>query len=277
MRPVILHGHIFKNAGTTLDWSLGRVFGSCFLDHRQDREMLDEGMRHVERLLRDNESLSALSSHHMPVVRTNLPGVTLLPLYLVRHPLERIVSVYEFERKQEADTPGARAAGSKSFQEYVRWRMDPSVAPVVRNYQTLYLAGAHSLARQREVGMTQLLDAVDTLRGYALVGVVERYDESMVCFEEALREYFPGIDLACIPQNVAAVSRGAEGATSAPGARTLRQLDDELRSTVIDHNGYDLSVYTMANELLDARIRGIADFAGKLARFRQRCRELYVH
>ncbi len=238
--------------------------------------MLDQGMRHVEQLLADNEGLRALSSHHMPVARSKIPGTTLFPLYLLRHPLERIGSVYEFERRQQSDTPGARAASSKSLSQYVRWRMDPDVAPVIRNYQTLYLAGAHALARKREVGMTHLLDAVETLRGPALVGVVERYDESMVCFEEALRDPLPQIDFSYIPQNVSPTGPGNKGCHNVSGVRALRQLDDQLLATVIDHNGYDLALYNMANELLDARVSGIADFEGKLARFRQRCRELYV-
>ena len=36
MRNVILHYHLFKNAGSTLDWSLQRQFGAGFVDHRDD-------------------------------------------------------------------------------------------------------------------------------------------------------------------------------------------------------------------------------------------------
>ena len=39
MKQVILHGHIFKNAGTTLDWALKRSFGKAFVDHRRDDQM----------------------------------------------------------------------------------------------------------------------------------------------------------------------------------------------------------------------------------------------
>ena len=38
-RPVILHCHLFKNAGSTLDWSLQRQFGSTFIDHRDGDSM----------------------------------------------------------------------------------------------------------------------------------------------------------------------------------------------------------------------------------------------
>ena len=38
-RPVILHCHLFKNAGSTLDWSLHKQFGSTFVDHRDGDSM----------------------------------------------------------------------------------------------------------------------------------------------------------------------------------------------------------------------------------------------
>ena len=35
-RKVIIHKHLFKNAGTTFDWSLHKNFGNDFCDHRDD-------------------------------------------------------------------------------------------------------------------------------------------------------------------------------------------------------------------------------------------------
>jgi len=70
---------------------------------------------------------------------------------MLRHPIERIRSVYDFERKQRGRTPGSRAAKSKSFRDYVAWRMTPAVAHTIRNYQTLYLAGYHGLAGDAEL------------------------------------------------------------------------------------------------------------------------------
>ena len=35
-RHVLIHAHLFKNAGTTFDFSLQRSFGEQFVDHRDD-------------------------------------------------------------------------------------------------------------------------------------------------------------------------------------------------------------------------------------------------
>ena len=55
MRHIILHGHIFKNAGTTFDWSLQKNFGKNFLDHRKDLLMRREGRGHIEELLTNEQ------------------------------------------------------------------------------------------------------------------------------------------------------------------------------------------------------------------------------
>ena len=36
-RVIMVHTHIFKNAGTSLDWVLQKNFGKNFLDHRKSK------------------------------------------------------------------------------------------------------------------------------------------------------------------------------------------------------------------------------------------------
>ena len=272
MRPVILHGHIFKNAGTSFDWSLKRQFGAGFLDHRDDRAMRAGEGEHLRELLAAQPGLQVISSHHMTSELPDLPDVRFLQVFLLRHPLERLRSVYDFERRQRGQTPGSRAARSKPFKEYVAWRMLPEVAHTIRNYQTLYLAGHHGLADAADLAQTCFPAAVKTLSGAALIGLVDRYDESMVVIEEALRPYFPAIDLACVPQNVAR-RRDRQPGTEVAVAAALDELG-ELQKTVIDHNSYDLTIYQLASQALDEKIHALDDFEALLSNYRKRCQRL---
>jgi hypothetical protein len=272
MRSVILHGHIFKNAGTSFDWSLRRQFGKGFLDHRDDRAMRAGEGRHLRELVREKPGLCAVSSHHMTGELPDLPDVRFLKVFLLRHPLERLRSVYEFERRQPGQTPGSRAARSKSFSDYVAWRMSPDVAHTIRNYQTLYLAGFHGRASDADLAAIYFPAALEALSNATLVGLVDRYDESMVVLEDALRPHFPDIDLACVPQNV---GQGKErrAAAEAVVAATLGELG-ELQKTVIDNNSYDLALYQLASQALREKIAGIGDFKARLADYRARCKRL---
>lgn len=272
MRNIILHGHMFKNAGTSLDWSLARSFGDAFLDHRDDQAMRRHGGRHLAEVLAADRDLMALSSHHLPRDIPALPGVRLHSIYLLRHPLLRIRSVYDFEREQQADTLGAQAAKRMSFREYVAWRMQPDTPPTIRNFQTFYLSKKkRSRARPARV-LPLCFDALVFAQSLPVVGIVELYDQSMVLLEEKLRPHLPTLDLAYIPQNVsgnplAAVDEGQRLAL------ILQELGD-LGKTVIDNNSYDLALYQAALETLTAATSSVPDFAGRLAGFRERCQML---
>lgn len=270
MRQVILHGHIFKNAGTTFDWSLKKNFGDGFLDHREDKLMRTEGRTHIAELVNSRPALRALSSHHMSRDLPSLPGVAFIQVYLLRHPVARLHSVYDFERTQKGTTPGSKAARSKTFTDYVAWRMLPDVARTIRNYQTLYLAGNHAATADSHIATIDFPEAMRTIQGDSLVGLVERYDESMVMLEEQLRPWFADIDLSYVVQN-AGKSRKRGAASHDVVARTLEELGD-LQQTVIDQNSFDLALYQLAGQRLQSRIDQIPGFERKLEAFRERCR-----
>lgn len=272
MRDIVLHGHIFKNAGTTLDWSLARSFGDAFLDYREDQPMRREGGRHLLKVLAENAGLAALSSHHLPRDIPSVPAARLHVMYLLRHPLLRIRSVYDFERGQQADTLGAQAAKQMSFREYVEWRMRPDTPATIRNFQTLYLAQPKRTRAKAGRDLRRFVDALVFAQSLPAIGVVEFYDESMVIFEEQLRPQMPELDLAYIPQNIS-----GNQLSSMNLERRMELILEELGSlskVVIDNNSYDLALYQAACEKVQLAMSRIQDFDGKLATFRERCKSL---
>ncbi|WP_439107241.1 hypothetical protein [Congregibacter sp.] len=274
MRHIILHGHIFKNAGTTFDWSLSRSFRDGFMDHRDNQAMIQQRAKHLAMVIASTPDLMALSSHHLCYPLPQPPKVKFHTAYLLRHPIERIQSVYAFERKQDADTPGAIAAKEKDFVAYVAWRMEEEVPRTIRDYQTSYIAGFH----HRHVKSTEPADwlqrALHHLEFLDCVGVVDRYDESMVVFEHYLAPYFPDIDLAYVRQNVTQQST-VEEAIDTRVHKTLDKLGD-LAAHVISRNSYDLALYRQANQKLDEAISRIDDFERRLVKFRKRCKRMNV-
>lgn len=269
MRHILLHGHIFKNAGTTLDWALQRSFGPGFLDHRDDERMRREGPTHLAALLEDQPGLVALSSHHLSRDLPALPQVRFHPVFLVRHPLLRARSVYDFERRQQADTLGASMAKQLSFVDYVAWRMRPDVPGTLRNYQTLYLARGGPAGKRPGRNQASFERALAYLRQGPLVGVVELYDESMVLFEHRLRRCFPELDLAYLRQNVTAPDADNREDDQRVAA-ILGELGD-LARTVIDQNSYDLALYQAVVARVRAAAGRIDSFEAHLAGFRERC------
>lgn len=266
-RTILIHCHMFKNAGTTFDWSLQRNFGELFLDHRDDEPMRNQ-KGYLYDYLQKHKDIVSLSSHHIQLPLPVVEDINFLPAFLLRHPIDRVGSVYEFERQQDADTPGAINAKKLSFNEYIAWRMQLNVGATIRNYQVRYCAGAFNKV---SLDNNEFTTACQTLNRSPLLGLVEKYDESMVLFEEVLRRYFNDIDLAYVPQNTGKRRRlGIDKRIEA----VLSNLDAPIKESLLSQNKLDIELYTHAEKLLNDRISLIADFDMKLADFRQRCSNL---
>jgi hypothetical protein len=270
-RAIIVHGHIFKNAGTTFDWSLNRNFNADFLDHRDDDVMRLDGASCLANVIEQNPRLKAVASHHlyrwMPM--PELPGVTLIPCFFIRHPIERVRSVYTFERKQKSNTPGALHAKKLGFKDYVAWRMDHRGGGVVMNYQIKYCSGRPG------TGVTDafISNTANYLANSALTGIVDRFDESMVYFEEKLGVNFPDIDLSYLRQNVSRKKFLAPQKVEKKVEAVLKELK-EGAAVLEKNNRADIELYTLANKALDEQIGKISNFDSKLNDFQQRCKQL---
>lgn len=265
--PLVLHLHLFKNAGTTLDWSLGRFFGSAFCDHRDD-QLMRGSPEYLRRYLAGHSSLDALSSHWLPLPLDlrELP-VRPLPLVMLRHPIERMASVYAFERRQEVDHPGTRRAREGSLQDYVAWRLKEGTGPVLKNYQSRMLSGDYP----GDGGRRQLERALENLQSFAGVGLVERFDESMVLFEATLREHFPAIDLSYRAQNVRdSGDRRSPAQRLAAVESALGELLEPARAA----NELDLMLYEHVASSFCENLGRMPDLGKRLDSLHRRCRSL---
>ena len=271
MRHILLHGHIFKNAGTTLDWSLQRTFGDGFLDHRDDKAMRERRRRHLADLVATMPSLRALSSHFLCCPLPEIAGIRFHDLRLLRHPIERMASVYAFERQQDAATPGAQAAKTLDFTDYVRWRLRDDVPRTIRSYQVANITGNHDYPLGGPAPDAWAHEASARIAAMACVGVVDRYDESMVVFEAVLSPWFPAIDLAYVRQNV--TQSDPDRPLALRVAETLERLG-AVAGEALALNGADLALYEQANRQLDDALAALDDVDGRLRAFRERCASL---
>lgn len=147
--------------------------------------------------------------------------------------------------------------------------MQDNVAATIRNCHTVFLSGDGPNSTKID---EKFESAKHNLYDVHLVGIVDRYDESMVVFEEYLRKYFPSIDLSYVRKNVTDTVTGVSMEEKAD--KLLLDLDEELRHLVLEKNAYDIEIYKLASDLLDEKINRINDFDVKLQKFQQRCQEL---
>jgi hypothetical protein len=192
-KTILVHHHIFKNAGTSLQYALKKYFGEkyseCELPAHQMVTKDD-----LEKFILNNPQSLAISGHHICMPTPQGEEYKTLSIVLLRNPLARVESIYKFERKQEAKTEGAIKAKELDFKEYVRWRL-AQTPTMLCNYQTYYCARQNK-AEGRKIATDQDLKiAIQNLRSSAVVGTVERYQETLELANKKLSQNFPGINL----------------------------------------------------------------------------------
>lgn len=258
-RDILVHAHIFKNAGTTIDWILEQNFGADFSDDRNDERMAKEA-NYLLNVIKSNSHLKAISSHSMPLPIRENDHVNFHAIVMLRHPLLRVRSVYQFERKQRANTSGAKMAKKLSFRDYVDWRMSPDVSPTIRDMQVRYLTRNSNKSREQlsEDHFSAASQFVDDNR---LIGLVERFDQSMLLFSTYLREISIDLDFSYQKQNVSATPKVAK----AQQIDSLREdLGANLYNTLVEKNSMDIRLYEYADQLLAARFESLGNVEEEL-------------
>lgn len=248
-RKVIIHNHLFKNAGTTFDGCLKQNFGDAFCDHRDDAQMRKEGFPYLIDYLRKNQDIKALSSHHIWFQLEPDDEIELIPVFFIRHPIERILSVYHFEKNQKANTTGAEMAKKLSFQEYVGWLMRNDSPATIRNFQTRRLAG---MKKPIPVTENHYNLAKQQILENEFIGVVDRFEESLHLFSQKFKKI--GIDLAVdsyISQNINPDFRQLSQKEKID--KCLNELG-EMKELALEKNQYDLKIYDLAVDKLSEQL-----------------------
>lgn len=183
-RMIILHYHLFKNAGTSVEAVLKRNFA----DRWVSREFPSNGGNNtdlVEAWIRDTPDAIAFSSHTMLGPIPKIDGVEVTSLMLLRDPVERIRSAYRFERVQQADTWGAQLAKTHDFEGYVSARLARPGDRQCRNFQAFRLASlvpGEGHERDRAIAALSRITVVERM---------EAFDKSMHRLAGAISATYP--------------------------------------------------------------------------------------
>ena len=193
MRLVLLHYHILKNGGSTVEEVLRRSLFQQFasFDH-PDR---DAEIKHEELIdyLKRHPELKAFSSHQIFYPVPKDPGFLFFDLCFLRDPFDRIRSIYDyFRRKPAGDDPVRLLARENSPRNFVR-RLMEEMPWIVADVQVNLLANGVVNDTPRH---EDLKKAKRRMLETSFLGVVDRFEESLVAGEYAMRTVFPAIDCA---------------------------------------------------------------------------------
>ena len=221
-RTIILHYHLFKNAGTSVDAILKRNFGDKWVT-REFPAMGENNTALVEEWILETPDAIAYSSHTMMGPIPEVEGVRVISFMLLRDPIERIKSAYRFERTQQADTWGAKLAKEHDFEGYVRARLARTGDRQCRNFQTYRLA---SLIPGNEAELDRAREA---LRKITVARNVRFFNKAIRKLEVEIRKAHPGFNSDSVVLN------SSPDASPTPTSESLQEL-------LIRTNDFDLEI-----------------------------------
>src|SRR5579864_6219024 len=192
IRFVIVHYHIFKNAGSTIESILAREFPGRFASlHGPVPDMVLDG-NHLAEFLEKNPTVAAVTSHHLCYPKPAIRHMVLFDCCFLRHPLDRVQSAYSYLRKTDTDDPLCRLAHRHSPADFVRSLLDHS-PHLISDVQVHRLTNGGAFTRP--ASEMDLERATRVVLDMAIPGAVDMFDESLVAAEYFLNPAFPGIRL----------------------------------------------------------------------------------
>ncbi|WP_444935011.1 sulfotransferase family 2 domain-containing protein [Microbulbifer sp. JTAC008] len=236
MRKVVLHYHLFKNAGTSLDAAFKENFKGSEWVTKEFPGNLQLNKAQVEQWIFDNPQAKCFSSHTALLPPPEVEGVKVFPVIFVRHPLDRIASAYAFERKQGGDSFGAVLARNTDLKGYIETRLSLPNDRQCRNFHVARLAQMFSSEKGSELDRAR--EAVQEL---PFVGLVEQFDRSIFNLESCLRNFgIPNVKLETVRKNI---SRAVSKSLDQKLIEIERELGGEVYRKLVECNASDLALY----------------------------------
>ena len=249
MRNIIVHYHIFKNAGSSIDRILSENFGPAWstVEGKTPTSLLNTA--DLKNFLNEHLDLQAVSSH---LARPPMPeGMNVLPIVMLRHPLDRAASVYLHERRAPSRVKSSEIAKVQDIRGYVKWCLDERQGRaeggvVIRNYQVVHLSAAsfrHNHIYKIEAERADLREAMEFLRALPFFGIVDNFDMSLRVLEHLARPIWPKFTAVPTAEN-ASPDRAAELSLRLQGIR--RELGEDTWQALVCANELDLELYNWA-------------------------------
>jgi hypothetical protein len=251
---------LFKNGGSTLDWILRKNFGQQFMEFHGETANSVLLAPDIERMIKDYPEHVAFSSHHFRLPLDTVKVKRVFPLLFLRHPLDRVASMFDQERRMADPGDDWRFASlSDWIESSIRDR-----PYIFCDSQVSFLARGGVYYEPPDEFC--LDDAIDELRGLPFFGLVSEYDTSVILLEEQLQRWWPDFDGAYFQQNKGTRDHCLESRLE----RLASHITPSAYAALLRNNKYDLALFERARSELATRAAGVADFAAKLESLKQK-------
>jgi hypothetical protein len=255
MRLVVIHYHIFKNAGSTIEYMLQNSFGESWTTFDSKVAASKISCEQMADFIERNPGIRAVSSHQAWLPLPAISDVQVFPVVFFRHPLDRARSVYDFERNQGIKlgpvSKGAEHAMRLSFADYLRWRFDSSENGVVHNHQTVWLLHEKKYLKH-VITEKDFEKACIQLESLDFFGLVEEFQRSSNLLADRLMQH--GVKFDITDQVVNSTSGRHE--SLAQRLEALREnVGEKMWGELQERNRWDCLLHDVATMVFSHRVK----------------------
>ena len=246
-RRIIVHYHIFKNAGTSVDHMLKESLGERWVEWDSTDPGAKISPAEMEEYILDHPDILAVSSHQ---VVPPLPSreLDVYPIIFIRHPIDRAYSAYLMEWKKQVGSDIAKGP----FEDYIAEKLRFRRRNAIEDYQTLHLANRGYDSRWPSGALDDeetLGNATALLSSLRFFGMVEDYAASMLKMKKIFSGAFPELTFNVFQKNTLQDSTQSLYTK----LKAIREsTDPEVFDQLVLRNQMDLRLYEFAAASFDA-------------------------
>lgn len=246
---MIVHYHLFKNAGTSVERLLRQSLGKAWQSWDKAEPGAKISGRELQQWLQENPHIRAVSSHQLvPPIPEG--GFHLIPIVFLREPLSRVRSAWLFEWQKQKGLSEPQG----SLRDYVEEKFKQKNASVIANFQVSRLCNEKydevrlPLHRYNHNLLPAACAFLDRL---PFVGLVERYSDSLKLMRECTRAHFPDLDIREHRENV---TDSSDWSIEQRIEKLRNEIGDELFDELCVRNRLDLQLYSYACGLFKSQM-----------------------
>jgi hypothetical protein len=251
---ILVHHHIFKNAGSTIDSILDSVFGEK-LAVKYDKEVSANEKHYlspIEALAVINKvaNCRSFSSHQLHGQQLVSERHRFFDLIMIRHPIARLKSIHSFYCKSpDLHSPMADAARLCDFESFAMQLTDGAFPHAASNFQTLLLS-SHMMGPYLQPNREALRKAMNRFAQADCPGIVELFDLSMAHAKAVLSPYFGELDFQ---YNVVNSTSDESESIEERLASIEQEIGTDTIVKLTEMNDLDITLWEFAREMIETR------------------------
>ena len=237
-RNVIVHYHLFKNAGSSIDHLLKFNFGEKWMAYDSDSANGIIPCQGLEKLIADNPAVDAFSSHQIIPPLPEIDG-NVYPVVILRDPIDRVKSAYLFEQKKQLglDEPEG------TLEEYIKSKFKNRRQNSIEEFQSIRLSNKYKDRFQdhTKVDDDELLENAKTfIESLSFVGIVDDFDRTTELLIDFVKPDFPEFKGREFKSNVL---QDLSLSQQQKREQIKSELSAEVYAEVLDRNRLDEALY----------------------------------